>query len=247
MQQSFKEATQINRVEEVRQWRKEWLQALSSWHSPYKMLLDVSNLSIAKSKEIEDELRRMVQFFEGFFLRKVGAFSTATNWQNENCPLPFQVHDSREDASVAIGIRPPKARVAGDFRSSIQFQNHFRQHVVELTFSEPSVINSKDQISTLKSKLLNNLMQWHSKWNLMIDCSNLDIDRDQHDELKLVFKILNGFFMKNVVGYGAKNEGDKFPFIVYRSRHRAAAILEHEGSFSGDEANCNSRQDVKPS
>ena len=246
MQQRFQEPTQIDHVKQLRQWRSDWLQALGSWHSPYKMLLDVSNLTIAKSKDIEDEFERMIQFFKGFFLRKAGAFSTTPDWQDNNCRLPFPVHKSSEEASIALGIRTPKARIAGDFRSSIQFQNHFRQHVVELNFSENVVINSKEQVMTLKSKLLNNLMQWHSKWNLMIDCSNVDIDKNQHQELELAFKILNGFFMKSVVGYGAKNEGGKFPFQVYRSRHRAAAILEHEGSFSGDEANCNSRKLPKP-
>jgi len=239
MTQSFAEPVHLSSPTDVQQWRSQWMAALSSWHSPYKALIDCSNLESNDTPEINKAIELMIKFFTGFFLRKAVGFSpNAANLKH----LPFEIFESLEDASIALGIRTPKAATPGDFRSSIQFQNHFQQHVVELNFAEPVVISTSDQVVVLKSKIMNTLMQWHSKWSLMIDCTNLEVDPIVHPDLERMFKVLNGLFMKTVIGYSPKGAKETYPFPVYRARHKAAAQLEHEGSFSGDAADCKSKK-----
>lgn len=243
MVQRFKAPTVLHDVSTVQAWRQAWLQALSSWHSPYKAVIDCRNLSINSLDEsIPKNLAVMLKFFKGFHLREAVGFGLAPNRGLE--ALPFQVFATEEEAFVAAGIRQPKQREATDFRSTIHLQNHFQTHVVELSFTEPVEINLKDQVLTLKSKLTNNLMQWHSKWSLLIDCSNLEISAALDHEFDLLFKALRGFFLKQAVGYSPRSPKHEYPFDVYRARHRAVALLEGEGNFSGDKAECQSRRRV---
>ena len=149
---------------------------------------------------------------------------------------------SEEEAAIEAGIRQPKTREPTDFRSSIQLQNHFQQHTVEMSFSIPVVIDQKAQVQTLKSKLMNNLMQWHSKWSLLVDCANLEVAPVVHEDFEKMLATLRGFFLKQAVGYAPRIAKENYPFEVYRVRHRAAAVLEGEGNFSGDKADCKSRK-----
>lgn len=239
MTQSFAEPVHLASADDVMQWRKQWMSALSSWHSPYKALIDCSNLEANDDPEVKKSLELMLKFFQGFFLRKVVGFAPHADKLQH---LPFEILSNIEDAAVALGIRTPKAAVPGDFRSSIQFQNHFQQHVIELNFAEPVMINTSEQVAILKSKFMNTLMQWHSKWSLMVDCTNLEIDPAVLPDFERMLKVLGGFFMKTAIGYSPKGAKETYPFPVYRSRHKAAAQLEHEGSFSGDAADCKSRK-----
>lgn len=239
MTQTFVEPVHLTSPADVKKWRAQWMTALSSWHSPYKALIDCTNLKIDDTPEVIKAVEIMVKFFNGFFLRKVVGFSPEAETMKH---LPFEIFPNIEDASVGLGIRTPKAATPGDFRSSIQFQNHFQQHVIELNFAEPVLINTREQVTVLKSKITNTLMQWHSKWSLMVDCTNLEIDPVVHPDLERMFKGLNGLFMKKVIGYSPKGAKETYPFEVYRARHKAAAQLEHEGSFSGDAADCKSKK-----
>lgn len=239
MTQAFAEPVRLAVPADVQQWRSQWMSALSSWHSPYKALIDCTHLEVDDNPEVIKSLDIMVKFFTGFFLRKIVGFSPDAARLKH---LPFEVFSNIDDASVALGIRTPKAATPGDFRSSIQFQNHFQQHVIEINFAEPVILNSREQVATLKSKIMNTLMQWHSKWSLMIDCTNLEVDPALHPDLERMFKVLGGLFMKAVIGYSPKGAKETYPFPVYRARHKAAAQLEHEGSFSGDAADCKSRK-----
>jgi len=239
MTQVFTEPVRLSTPADVQKWRAQWMTALTSWHSPYKALIDCTNLEIDDTPEMVKAIEIMVKFFNGFFLRKVVGFSPDAEKLKH---LPFEVFENIDDASVGLGIRTPKASTPGDFRSSIQFQNHFQQHVIELNFAEPVLISTKEQVAVLKSKIMNTLMQWHSKWSLMIDCTNLEIDPIVHPDLDRMFKSLAGLFMKTVIGYSPKGAKETYPFQVYRARHKAAAQLEHEGSFSGDAADCKSKK-----
>lgn len=241
MVQRFATATIIDTPASVQQWRQAWLQALSSWHSPYKAVIDCSKLKVASGDaQVTKDLATMLRFFRGFHLRDAIGFGLTQGAGHES--LPFKVLGSEEDAFVEIGIRQPRQREASDFRATIQLQNHFQTHVVELSFLEPVRVDTKDHVKTLKSKIMNNLMQWHSKWSLLIDCSNLEIDPSIDPDFDLLFRALKGFFLKTVVGYSPRSAKDSYPFDVYRSRHRAVALLEGEGNFSGDKAECQSRR-----
>ncbi len=240
MSQTFTAPTVLATPADVQAWRTKWMAALSSWHSPYKLLVDCSQLTIEDKDGVAKALDLMVKFFNGFFLRQVVGFGKQDGRGHEL--LPFSVLPTEEAAGLELGLRTRTARAATDFRSTIQLQNHFQQHVVELNFSEPVLLETKEQLATLKSKLTNNLMQWHSKWSLMVDCTNLEVEASARPEFERMLTVLKGFFMKGAIGYSPKGPKESYPFAVFRARHKAAAELEGEGNFSGDKADCKSKK-----
>ncbi|NDE13473.1 hypothetical protein EBZ80_00895 [bacterium] len=240
---TFPEAVVITSDRDVMEMRSQWMGALKSWHSPYKALVDLANLSVhpapGQDGKVRDAFARMMKFLEGLFLRKAIAFGFDASLGHEF--LPFEVATGEDEAREKVGLREAIARGApGDFRSSIQFQNHFRQHTVEMSFSVPVVIESNEQVDILKSRIMNNLMQWHSKWNLLVDCANMEVAESARPFLAALEKPLRGFFMKDWVGYSPKGGADHYPFKTFRARHNAVARLEAEGLFSGDAAQCKS-------
>lgn len=242
MLQTFAEGTVIRSPADVQSWRSQWMQALSSWHSPYRALIDCRLLIIEdRSKETQDALARMIKFFQGFFLRK--AVGIGGDEAKGHSLLPFDLYSEESEAARAAGLREGHRRSSpNDFRSTIQIQNHFRQHTVEVNFSDSVILDTKEKLADLRSKLSNNLMQWHSKWNLLIDLSNLEMDQGLHNDFMVMEKFFRGLFLKQTIGYAPKGPKETYPFKVYRSRHKAAAELEAEGNFSGDEADCKSRK-----
>lgn len=240
MRMGFAQPETLGTNKDVLRWRQEWMQALKTWHSPYKLVVDCSNLSIADAPEMKAELERMLKFFNGLFLRKAVGFGFDASKHHEL--LPFEVVATQDEAEDKIGIRIRNAGAEpSDFRSSIQLENHFQQHVIELSFKAPVVMATKADVAALKSKLMNNLMQWHSKWSLIVDCTNLKVDPVTHPDFQLMERFFRGLFMKEIVGYSPSGDKTTYPFEVFRARHKAAAKLEGEGTFSGDEANCRSR------
>lgn len=240
MMQTFTEEFHLETKADVMAWRGQWMDALKTWHSPYKALINVENLKIAQTEEVKDALATMEKFFKGFFLKSAVAYPCRKEAGHEI--LPFIQMDNEEDALTKVGLNRSSLPKKGDFRSAIQLQNHFRQHVVELNFAEPVVVDSKEKLDILKSKLTNNLMQWHSKWSLLIDCANLEVSADISEQWQIMERFFRGFFMKNIIGYSPKASKEDYPFQVFRARHRAAAQLESEGNFSGDDADCISRK-----
>jgi hypothetical protein len=239
MTQSFLEVFEISSAVDVAQWRSRWTQELKSWHSPYKCLVDCSNLRITTEKpEVAAALSLMFKFLEGLFLRKVCGYNYTGLCANA---LPFQLVPTEAEAVKFLGIREHVRTLATDFRSSIVLENHFRQHVVELSFSVETVIDTSEKLSALRDKLSNNLMQWHSPWNLLVDCTNFDISDSLTKDFGTMLRYFKGLFLKQAVGYGAKKGGDLYPFKMYRARHKAVAQLENEGMISGEAANCSSK------
>ena len=55
--------------------RENWLQGLNSWHSPYKAVVDCTNLIIAPEPNNEEKLvkalDRMLKLLSGLFLKKL--------------------------------------------------------------------------------------------------------------------------------------------------------------------------------
>ncbi|NRA67810.1 MAG: hypothetical protein HRU19_25240 [Pseudobacteriovorax sp.] len=241
LEMSFPEQTIIKSTDDVMQWRQAWLAGLSSWHSPYKAIVNCENLTIVKGEDesVEKALSRMETLLKGFFLKKAVVF----NADDETAQmLPFESAGDRDAAFTLAKLKAVKAAKPGDFRSSIQIQNHFRQHVMEISFSEPVSLDSNEKLDILKSKITNNLMQWHSAWNILLDCSNFEIPEDQHANFERLLTFMRGFFLKETLGYSPKSKESRYPFKVYRSRHNAAGRLENEGNIMGDEANCQSRK-----
>ena len=243
MLQSFQDDVRLETSKDVQVWRSAWMQELKSWHSPYKALKDCTNLTVADSLEVRNALNLMLKFFEGLFLKSAVGFSTKAD--QLGALLPFAVVGTFEEAQGKAGVRGLRSPTApADFRSTIQLQNHFAQHVVELSFSEDVFIDSKEKMAALKSKITNNLMQWHSKWSLLVDCTNVRFSSEVFSDWESQSKYFVGFFMKACVGYSPKGLKEEYPFLVYRARHKAVAILEGEGNFMGNDAHCRS---AKPS
>jgi hypothetical protein len=241
MQQVFEDPYIIDSGQAVQKWRSAWMQELKSWHSPYKLIVDCSKLTVIASPETTDALTRMIRFFEGLFLKSMIGFGFDATKGHDN--LGFRVVSTFEEAQKEAGVRGLRSATApADFRDSIQFQNHFAQHVIEMSFSDDALIDSKEKINAIKSKLTNTLMQWHSKWSLLIDCSHLKFDATLAPEWTKLEAYFKGFFMKAVVGYSPQDaERENYPFKTFRARHAAVAQLENEGHFMGNEAQCRTK------
>jgi hypothetical protein len=241
MTQAFDEPTAIDSIASIKTWRSLWTQELKSWHSPYKLIIDCSNLSYKPSESHDREMAVMFRFFEGLFLKSVIGFGLKKSAGHEH--LPFKVVDSFEDAQQVAGVRGLRAPGSpSDFRAAIQLTNHFPQHVIELSFSDDVSLDSPDKLETLKSKLTNNLMQWHSKWSLLIDCSRLQFGQEIAADWKKLETYFRGFFMKAIIGYSPKpDHRELYPFPTFRARHNAVAKLESEGLFMGNDAHCRSK------
>ena len=241
MELSFEGSVQLKSTDDVMNLRQQWLGGLSSWHSPYKAIIDGSQLSL--SADAEDDLKgalgRMETLLKGFFLKKAVIYGLSDELKEL---FPFECTEGREEAFDKAGLRAGKKRSSTDFRSMITLQNHFQQHVMELSFESDVKLDSKEKLMTLRSKITNNLMQWHSAWNLLIDCTHLEFSEEFEPEFQSMTKFFKGFFLKEVLGYSPKSKDLSYPFKVYRSRHNAAGRLEFEGNFSGEEANCQSRK-----
>ncbi len=242
MTQAFSESFTLKGDADVQAWRQLWMDALKSWHSPYKSVIDGRNLSVAQDADkaqIKAAFLRLEKLMSGFFLKKAVIFGLDPELA---AVVPFDSFADEAAAMDAIGLRARVQREPGDFRSSIQFQNHFRQHVVELSFAGDAVIDSKEKVQILRSKMTNNLMHWHSAWSLLIDCSQLEIKAECFPEFESMVRFLKGFFLKEIFGYQPKAKDFVYPFKTYRARHNAAGRLEAEGLFSGEDANCQTRK-----
>jgi hypothetical protein len=217
------------------------MQELKSWHSPYKLMIDCSNLTYLQSPETDDAMARMIKFFEGLFLKSMTGYGFDSAKGHDK--LPFKMVSNFEEAQKEVGVRgmrDPSAPL--DFRGAIQFQNHFAQHVIEMSFSDDVVIDTQEKLDAIKSKLTNNLMQWHSKWSLLIDCSKVKFDPSVKEPWDKMAKLFKGFFMKVALGYSPSDpKRENYPFETFRARHAAVARLENEGMFMGNEAQCRSK------
>jgi hypothetical protein len=238
MQQTLQAECDALSVDVVSRWRDLWMEELTQWHSPYKALIDARAVKVL-DESVRQDLKDLFAFFEGFFMRQAVAV-VAHPEMMKDWPIPACLN--LEEAQKLLGLRlETRAKEAVDFRDQIVLQHFFEQHTMELSFASPVIIDSLEKVQILRSKIINNLSQWHSKWNLMIDCQNLTLVQDLNDEWAKLFKFLKGLFMKQVVGYqGVPSQA--WPFVMYRSRHKAAALLEGEGDQLADKADCQSRK-----
>ena len=238
--QSFAVGSELRTVADVDSWREQWMAQLSSWHTPYKAMIDCQNLRVAiaatDTETLRTALTQMHTFFQKFFLRKVACCNVATEHQ----VLPFTQFATTKEAYEFLGLRQPRSGGSTDLRGQVILQNHFQQQVVELGFSQDFCLDTEDKYLILKSKLSNNLAQWHTHWSLLIDCTNFSVSSNYCDKFDALIDFLRRYFLRKVVGYQGRQAG--FSFQVFRSKHRAALALESaDTSKSGDEAHCRSR------
>ena len=240
---SFAEDSSLQTLADVKKLKAQWLAHLASWHSPYKALIDCRNLQFSPvDAAVAQSLDKLQALLAKFFLRKAVAFGLTDTSAVE--ALPFSHFADQEQAAEELGIRDfsKKRNIPGDLRSQIQFDNHFKEHLIELSFASDVVLKTPKDVQTLKAKLLNNLMLWHSSWKLLVDCSRLQVDASVFSEFNRLEKFLRGFFLKEIVGYSPHSRDSNYPFPVVRSRHKAVLQFEGLSTDEGSLANCASRR-----
>lgn len=246
MIQTFPEKMQIRDQSFLQNWRMQWMKELSGWHSPYKLLIEGHGSHLDLDSEGFKTLKRMFDFFTAAHMRRAIAVDLSKAVTVSVADLPFILAATREEADSLLGVRTKKSpSESKDFRSLIHIESHFRQQVMELSFEEEVLFDSEEKLTVLRGKITNQLMLWHSPWNLLVDCTKADIAETLLPAFGGHLRALKGFFMKEIVGYGASSEARHWPFKVYRARHRAVAALEKEGLFDAAIANCASRMTSK--
>jgi hypothetical protein len=242
----FAQAAQISEL------KKLWMANLKTWHSPYTLLIDCRNVSVAST--LQKDFLKLFEFFSKFFMRKCVGFADSPETaavflkqfsENENI-FPFEVMASYElaSASTGLGRTGSLTRNLNDLRSRIQIDNDFNAHVMEISLLAETQFETAEDIKTLQQKLQNILMQWHSPYSVLFRCDNVVFSEEARVAFAKLEKFLKAFFCQSIIGYAPKGEKNTYPFVTFRSRHLAAAELEHQGLQSGEVANCSTRKNL---
>ena len=235
----FPDGLNISSPDELSQLKSAWTDNLKKWHSPYTCLFDCRAFFVEPS--LRKDFERMIHFFKNFFMKKILGFCNEGH-SPEWCP--FEVVEGYDNAVGRTGL----ARGAGltrqldDLRSRIQIDNDFNAHVMDIGFLAETELTSAADIQTLKSKIQNILKMWHSPYSILFNCSNVTFSADAQQEFQRLEKFLRSFFCKSIIGYAPRADKSNYPFQTFRSRHLAAAELEHSGIQSGATANCSTRK-----
>ncbi len=235
----FAGGLRISDAKDVAELKAAWAENLKKWHSPYTCLFDCRDLQVDEAARKDFE--RMIGFFKNFFMKTILGFA-----QEGALPAwcPFEVVEGYDAAVARTGL----SRGAGltrnldDLRSRIQIDNDFNAHVMEISFLADTDLKTPEDIQILKSKLQNILKMWHSPYSVLFNCSNLNFTTEAATEFVRLEKFLKSFFCKKIIGYAPRGEKASYPFATFRSRHLAAADLEHSGIQSGAQANCSTRK-----
>jgi len=216
-----------------------WTENLKKWHSPYTCLFDCRQMMV--KEELRPDFERQIAFFKNFFMKNIIGFCNAAalpSW------CPFEVVEGYEAAVARTGLGRGAGlqRDLSDLRSRIQIDNDFNAHVLEISFLADTALSSSEDIQILKSKVQNILRMWHSPYSILINCVNLTFTETAATEFQRFDKFVKSFFCKNIIGYAPRGDKSSYPFITFRSRHLAAAELEHSGINSGAVANCSTRK-----
>lgn len=235
----FPNGYRVQSEEDIANIKNAWTKNLKSWHSPYTCLFDLRDFQI--STELEQLFDKLIHFFKNFFMRKIIGFYDE---KSTNINVKFDTVVGIENASAQTGLSRGKGfeKNITDLRSKIQIDNDFNAHVMEINFLGDTKFLTSSDIHILKSKLQNILMLWHTPYSVMLNCVNCTFSEEAKNEFPKLERFLKGFFCKTVIGYAPKANKESYPFPVFRSRHLAAASLEHNGLESGEIANCSTRK-----
>lgn len=235
----FPEGLVISNKDDLANLKLAWSENLKKWHSPYTCLFDCRKLEVAT--ELRPDFEKLIAFFKNFFMKTILGFC-----EEGHLPVwcPFEVvpgYDAavaRTGLSKGIGLK----RDLSDLRSRIQIDNDFNAHVMEISFLSDTHLETAADVTTVRSKIQNILKMWHSPYSIMINCVNLTFSTTAAQEFIRLEKFVKSFFCKTIIGYAPRGEKQTYPFVTFRSRHLAAAELEHSGIQSGAVANCSTRK-----
>ena len=240
MEIQFPEGCHLGTPGDVAAFKKAWMGNLKSWHSPYTCLLDLQSFSV--SEEAVADFTKMLKFFKSFFLKSIVGYGTGA-LPDLDGKITWECVPTYEEARAKAGLDRSAglSRNLTDLRQRIQIENDFTAHVMEISFLAETRLETKEDISILKSKVTNILMQWHTPYSVMVQCNNLTFSPEAKTAFEGLFRFLKSFFCKELIGYAPKEPKETYPFPTFRSRHLAAGSLDHQGLGAGDKANCASK------
>jgi hypothetical protein len=233
----------IRAKEDLEELKQAWSANLKKWHSPYTCIFDCRNFAVAP--ELQADFGRMIAFFQKFFMKKIVGFVEDAAIKPEG--IPFEVVTGYEVAlaQTSLGKNGGLSRDLSNLRSRIQIDNDFSAHVMEVSFLAPSHFETPEDLRTLREKLQNILMLWHSPYSVVFNVENCTFGENGRAGFAAVERFLKGFFCQSIVGYGTTTTPEDYPFKVYRSRHKAVGTLTNQGLQAGSDANCSTRRSTK--
>ena len=105
----FEVGCRLQTLRDVSQWRNQWMEELKSWHSPYKVVVDCTNLEVLSLDEkTKQAFSAMLSFFKQLHMRSIVGFGLSHDKGHRQ--IPFEIYASFSDAAKAIGIREQTPR-----------------------------------------------------------------------------------------------------------------------------------------
>jgi hypothetical protein len=238
----FDEGFEISSREDLEHLKSQWTDNLKKWHSPYTCVLDCRTLIVAE--DLQPDFTRLIDFFKKFFMKKIVGFATSQRDVAELQSFPFPVAPDYETAiaETGLGRSGGLSRDLSRLRDRIQIDNDFSAHVMEISFLAPTDFDTDEDLKTLRGKLQNALIQWHTPYSLVFNIADCRFSESGRAAFAAVERFLRAFFCQAIVGYGPAEDPSSYPFKVYRSRHKAVGTLNHQGLQSGETANCSTRR-----
>lgn len=240
---TFSSPTVMHQKEQWQDLKSRWCQELKLWHTPYKVLLDMSLVTFGSNHQDQlKSLQRTLQFFKGFHLKKAVIYGLPYDQD-----LPCANFMQKQAAMDYLGLRSSQSSLPSNqedhrklFRSSLVIYNHLQENTVELVLSQQTPLLTDWHVELIRSKLTNNLMQLHGSWWLLIDVSLVDQLSDSSlKPLRRMIRFFQGFFMVGAVAYGKVfNSSFDEKLRFFKTKHRALNDLKKkQNTFESETEN----------
>ncbi len=105
-------------------------------------------------------------------------------------------------------------------RSTLEYKNFFEQRFIEISSSGLIILRTYDDVFELRACIEHNILQWHSDYCVVFDCSNITIATSAGEEFDKIQRYFRAFFCRGFFGYSVCAE-QHFPFRVFRTREAA--------------------------
>jgi hypothetical protein len=199
-----------------------WQQNILEWHTPYKCLVDFSNLDITPS--LHASFLRAIKHLRAFFMTELILISGTPEQTNlfKTMALPAKIIEDELEARKVSGLeksRRSSFENASEFSGQIHFVNHFDTGIMELSFSAPVRMETDEDTDELLEALEGNILRWHRAYALVVDTDLIEDTPTARAALTRAACLARGFFCVDVQGFGVENKGFSLP--VQKTRHRA--------------------------
>lgn len=231
--------------ETVRFLSQQWSQNILNWHTPFSCVLDCSHLRIAPGQV--KTFQRFINHLRSFSMKKIIGFceSEAQRLELAGVELPFDLALGRDTALRAAGFRKRSSATAAedaDLRDVLQFEHHFDQRVMEVLCLRQVEFSSAAEVAVLRDKFENMVLQWHSPFVLLLDCTSCTFQPEAHAAFADFVGFARSFFCVGIVGFQPCGPRENYPFPTFRTRHRALeqcnALLDDSARAATTGARC---------